>query len=108
MRRLLRATLLLAAAACAGCDSQSPVVRLKLWRVTHALPAAKAVASRLAARPGSWLEPITPPATGDEQLYNFRDACVPARAAAPRASTAHTTPRAVWLSACPKWRGGAR
>ena len=77
MRALLRAALLLAAAACAGSQpaggGQHAGIRLPLWRVKHSRTAP--------VQPGSWLRPVTQPAVDDEQLYNHRDACVPRRAA---------------------------
>jgi hypothetical protein len=84
--RLLRAALLLL--ACCGARGAavdiSPhitaggagAVRLKLWRVHHA-PLAKTVVSHWHASRDWWLQPVTPPQADDDQLYNYRDACVP-------------------------------
>ena len=82
--RLLRAALLLLACCAARGVDISPhitdggagAVRLKLWRVHHS-PRASAVVSRWHASRDWWLQPVTPPQADDDQLYNYRDACVP-------------------------------
>jgi hypothetical protein len=81
---LLRAALLLLACCAARAGDENPhisaggaaVVRLKLWRVRQA-PRAKAVVSRWHDLHRWRLQPVTPPKVGDDQLYNYRDACVP-------------------------------
>ena len=86
LRALLRAALLLAAAACVGsqpaADAQHAGIRLPLWRV-------KSGRARSApSQQGTWLRPVSQPPMDDEQLYNHRDACVPRGAASPRSPSA--------------------
>jgi len=86
MRALLRAALLLAAAACAGSQPAQDTragaghagIRLPLWRVKGARPSASPV------QQGTFLHPVTQPPLDDEQLYNHLDACVPRRGRLPR------------------------
>ena len=86
MRALLRAALLLAAAACAGSQPAGGAghagIRLPLWRVKGG------ARPRSPVQQGTFLHPVTQPPLDDEQLYNHLDACVPPAAAAwPRHSS---------------------